>query len=85
MLGKLFCVNIVLLLLVTNGMLFVCLSEMNIKTLNIGKEIPLCFFCLVYLATLFHFCNYAHYFANIVRHQKTLYEHIYIYGAFLLC
>jgi DNA phosphorothioation-dependent restriction protein DptG len=36
------------------------------------------FFCLVYSATLFYFCNYAHYFANVVRYQKTLYEVLYV-------
>jgi len=78
-LGKLFCMNIMQLLLTTIVIVFVWLSEMNIKTLNIWREISLGLFCLLYCATLFYVCNYAHYFPNSVRHQKTLYKHIYFY------
>jgi hypothetical protein len=79
MLGKLFFVNIMQLLFVITVILFVGLSEMNIMTLNIWREINLAVFFLSYSATLFHYCNYAHHFANIVRYHKTLYEHIYVY------
>ena len=83
MFSKLFCVNILQLLLMIIVILYVWLSGMNIKTLNIWREICLGPFCLIYSATLFHFCNHAHYFANTVRYQKILCEDI--YGAFLLC
>jgi hypothetical protein len=75
-------VYLVMLLILTTVDLYVCLSGMNIKSLNIWAELCLGVFCLLYSATLFHFCNYAHYFANIVRYQNTSYEHI--YGAFKL-
>jgi len=57
--------------------LYAWLSGMNTKT-NIWIEINLGIFFVLYPATLFHFCNYAHYFVNIVRYQKILFEYIYI-------
>jgi len=74
MFGKLFCVNILQLLLVTTVNLYVWLSRMNIKTLNILREIILGVFCLAFSAVLFHFCDHAHYLANIVRYQQILCE-----------
>jgi hypothetical protein len=58
------------------------LTGMNIKTLEIGTEINLGLVCLLSFAALFYVCNYAHNFANIVRYQTILYEHI--YGVLLL-
>jgi len=78
MLGKVFCLYLVLLLFVITVFLYVLLSGMNIKTLDIWREFTLCLICLLHSATLFHFCNYAHYFTNIVRYQKILFEHVYI-------
>jgi len=72
MFGKVFCVYLVLLLFMITMTLYECLSGMNNKAQNIWKEITLGFFCLLHSATLFHICNYAHYFANIVRYQKTI-------------
>jgi len=79
MLGKVLCLYLVLLLFLISVALYAWLSGMNIKTINIWRELTLGFMCLLSFATFFHFCNYAHYFANNVRYQKTLYEHIYIY------
>jgi len=73
-----FCLNLVLLLFVITVLLYAWLSGMNNKTVNMWREINLGCFCLLYFAMLFHFCNYAHYFANIVRYQDTLLEHIYV-------
>ena len=56
--------------------IYAWLSAMSTKTINIWSKITLGFFGLVHSATLFHFCNYAHYFPNIVSYQKTLSEHI---------
>jgi len=78
MFSKLFCVNILQLLLMIIVFLFVWLSGMNIKTLNTLREISLGPFCLMYSATLFHFCSHAHCFANTVRYQKILCEDIYM-------
>jgi len=77
-LGKLLCLYLVLLLLVITMLLYSWLSGMNTKTAYLWREIIVGLFCLFYSAGLFHFCNYAHNFANIVRYQRTLYEHIYI-------
>jgi hypothetical protein len=49
-------------------------SGMNIKTGKIWKEISLGIFSLLHSAMLFYFCNYGHYFDNIVRYQKKLFE-----------
>jgi len=76
--SKLFCVIILQLLLVIIVIVYAWLSGMNFKTLNILREISLGPSCLMYSATLFHFCNYAHYFANTVRYQKILCEDIYM-------
>jgi len=83
MFGKVFCLYLISLLLVMTMILYTWLSGMNIKTINIWRELTLGISCLIHCATLFHFCNYAHYFANIVRYQKTLHEDI--CGAFSLC
>jgi hypothetical protein len=72
MFGKVFCLYLVLLLFVISVTLYAWLSGMNTKTLDIGREIHLGVICLLGFATLFHVCNYAHNFANIVRYQKTL-------------
>ena len=79
MLGKVFCLYLVMLLLVITVALYAWLSGMNVKTLDIWREINLGLFWPIYSATLFYFCDYGHYFANNVRYQKTLYEQIYIY------
>ena len=79
MLGKVFCLYLVLLLFLISVTLYAWLSGLNIKTLDIWREMILGLTCLLYFATLFYICNYAHYLSNIVRHQKTLYEYIYIY------
>jgi len=79
MLGKVFCLYLVLLLFLVSVALYAWLTGMNVKPLNIWREINLGIICLVCFGTLFHICNYAHYFANIVRYQKTLYEHILIH------
>jgi len=67
--GKVFSLYLLLLLFVIIVNCYAWLSGMNIKTLDIWKEIALGLFCLLYSAMLFHFCNYAHNFANIVRYQ----------------
>ena len=77
MLGKVFCLYLVMLLFVITVALYAWLSGMNVKTLDIWREINLGFACLLCSAALFHICNYAHNFANNVRYHKTLYEHIY--------
>jgi len=81
--GKVFCLYLVMLLFVITVTCYACLSGMNIKTFNIWKVFTMGIFCLLYFAALFHFCNYAHCFANIVRYQNILFEHM--YGAFVLC
>jgi hypothetical protein len=63
--------------------LYVWLSGLIIKTENIFREITFGIFCLIHFAALYHFCNRAHRFANIVRYQNTLFEHT--YGALRLC
>jgi hypothetical protein len=83
MFGKVLCLYLVLLLAVITVNFYTWLSGLNIKTLDIGREIQLGLFGLLFLATLFNFCNYAHNFANIVRHQKVLFKDI--YDAFILC
>jgi len=95
MFGKVLCLYLVLLLFVITVTLYAWLSGMDIKTLNILREFSLAIFCLLYSVTLFQFCNYAHNFANSVRYQKTLFQHMYMYiyiyiyicvcGAFHLC
>ena len=67
MFGKVFCLYLMLLLFVIIVMFYELLSGMNMKTLDIGKQIALGICCLFYSAALFHICNYAHYFVNIVR------------------
>jgi hypothetical protein len=62
-----FSLYLVLLLLLMTVNFYALLSGMNMKTVNIWNEIALGFFCLVDAASLFFFCNYAHYFANNVR------------------
>jgi high-affinity Fe2+/Pb2+ permease len=79
MLGKVFCLYLVLLLFVITVFFYVLLSGMNNKTFDIWREITLGLICLSHSVTLFHFCNYAHYFTNSVRYRKILFEHIYIY------
>jgi hypothetical protein len=78
MFGKVLCLYLMQLLFMIIGIVFVWLSGVKIKTVNIWKEIILVVLCLAYSATLFHVCNYAHYFANTVRYQKTLYEDLYV-------
>jgi hypothetical protein len=80
---KVFSLHLALLLLVITMILYAGLSGVNTRTVYVWREIILGLFCLLFSATLFHFCNYAHYFANIVRYQKILFEHI--YGVFHLC
>jgi len=77
MFGKVFSLYLVALLFVITVSLYASLSGLNIKTLDIWKEIYLGIFFLLNSATLFYFCNSAHNFANIVRYQKTLFENIY--------
>ena len=72
MFGKVFCLYLLLLLFGITVTCYAWLSGMNTKTLDIWRELNLGFTCLSFLAALFHFCNYGHYFANIVRYQKTL-------------
>jgi len=84
MFGKVFSLYLLLLVFVIIVNFYAWLSGMNIKTLNVWKVIGLGFFCLLYSALLFHFCNYAHYFANIVRYEKTLYEYILQYIIYMV-
>ena len=79
MFGKVFCLYLVMLLFVITVTFYAWLSRMNSKMEIIWRQITSGIFCLSYSATLFHFCNYAHHFANIVRHHKTLFEHIYVW------
>jgi len=79
MFGKVMCLYLVVLLFVITVSLYAWLSRVNNKTSDIWSEMNLGSFCLVCLAVLFRICNYAHYFANTVRYQNTLYEYIYIY------
>jgi len=83
MFGKVFCLHLVMLLLGITVTLYTWLSGMNAKTVYMWRQITFGLFCLLNSATLFHFCNYAHYFANIVRYQRSSYDHI--FGAFILC
>ena len=78
MFGKVFCLYLLLLLVVIIVNFYSCLSGMNATSVNIWREIHLGFFCLVFSATLFHFCNYAHNFANSVRYKKILFELTYM-------
>ena len=78
MFGKVFCLYLLLLLFVITVNFYALLSGMNVKTLDISREIALGIFALIHSATLFYFCNSAHNFANTVRYQKNLFEHIYI-------
>jgi hypothetical protein len=82
-LGKVFPLYLVLQLLLITVNFNAFLSGMNVKTVNIWKEISLGFVCLLHSAMLFHFCNSAHYLANIVRYQKNLFEK-YIALSFIL-
>jgi len=68
MFGKVFCLFLVLLLFVISVALYAWLSGMNMKTLNFFRGINLGILCLLCFTALFHVCNYAHYFANIVRY-----------------
>jgi len=77
-LGKVFCLYLLVLLFGITVSIYVWLSGMNIKTLDIWREISLGIFCLVHSATLYHFCNCAHYLANNVRYQRNLFKHIYM-------
>ena len=89
MCGKVFSLYLMLLLFEIIVTLFVCLSGMNNKRVKLWSTIIVGLLVLMHSATLYHFCNYAHYFANIVRYQRTLFEsthththihtHIYIY------
>jgi phosphoglycerol transferase MdoB-like AlkP superfamily enzyme len=81
--GKMFCLYLVLLLFMITLALYAWLSEMNTKIVNLWRVINLGLFGLFYCATLFHFCNYGHHLANIVRYQKVLFEHV--FGVFRLC
>jgi len=87
MFGKVFCLYLVLHLFMIIVSFYAWLSGTNFNNLKAWREFALGIPCLFNCAILFHFCNYAHHFTNIVRHQKTLYIYIYIYiyGAFLLC
>jgi len=81
-LGKLFCLYLVMMLFVITITLYALLSGMDIKTLDIWRELNLAFPCFLCFAAMYRVCNYSHNFTNIVRYHKTLYEHI--YGALLL-
>jgi hypothetical protein len=65
--GKVFCLYLVLMLLTITVSLYASLSGINRKTVNVRKEIDMGFLCLIITATLYHFCDYAHYISNIVR------------------
>jgi len=65
--GKVFCLYLMLLLFVIIVNVYELLSGMNMKTLDIGKQVAFGICCVLIFAALFHFCNYAHYFVNIVR------------------
>jgi len=84
MFGKLLSLYLVLLMFKITVMLFACLSGMNDKAVNLGNTINLGLFALIYSATLYHICNYAHYFANIVRY-KNIFLNIYIYIYMCVC
>ena len=79
MFGKVFCLYLLLLLFVITVNFYALLSGMNVKTLDIWREIALGIFALIHSATLFYFCNCAHYLANIVRYHGSLFEHIRVY------
>jgi len=85
MFGKVFCLYLMLLIFVITVMLFACLSGMNDEALNLGNKINLGLCALINSTTLYHICNYAHYFANIVRYKNILFEHIYIYMCVCVC
>jgi len=74
--GKVLCLFLVLLLFLSTVNLYVWLSGINIKTVNLLGEITLGMYCLLIFATLYIFCNHAHYVTNIVRCQKILFEYI---------
>ena len=77
--GKVFSVYLVLLLFVITFSLYGWLSGMNTNTDHFRKEIYSGITCLLCMAVLYCVCNYGHYFANIVRYQNIIFEHIYIY------
>jgi len=74
-----FCLYLMLLLFLITVMLYAWLSGMNDKRANLCNTIISGLSTLIYSATLFHICNYAHYMANTVRYQWTSHEYIYIY------
>jgi hypothetical protein len=67
MMGKVFCLYLILLLLGITMALYGFLSRMNGKQLISFAQIDLGLLCLSFTAALYHFCNYAHCFSNIVR------------------
>ena len=78
--GKVFSLYLVLLLIQITFSLYGWLTGMNAKTVNVWKEFILFTIYLFFTAMLYYICNYGHYFANIVRYQNIIFEHIYIQG-----
>ncbi|GFG29282.1 hypothetical protein Cfor_09485, partial [Coptotermes formosanus] len=66
MMGKVFSLNVVLLLVMIIISLYASLSVMNRKSVNAWMEFFLSLYCLLCAAVLYHFCNYAHDLSNIV-------------------
>jgi hypothetical protein len=85
MFGKVFCLYLMLLLFLITVMLYAWLSGMNDKRANLCNTIISGLSTLIYSATLFHICNYAHYMANTVRYQRTSHEYIYICLCVYIC
>ena len=79
MFGKVFSLYLMLVLFEIIVMLFECLSGMNNKRIKLWSTIIVGLLVLMHSATLYHFCNYAHYFANVVRYQRTLFENTHTY------
>jgi hypothetical protein len=67
MMGKVFCLYLVLMLFTITVSLYSWLSGMGRKRVDVWREFDFGLMCLLHTATLYHFCNYAHYLSNIVR------------------
>ncbi|GFG38418.1 hypothetical protein Cfor_06732 [Coptotermes formosanus] len=66
MMGKVFCLYLVLMLFTITVSLYAWLSGINRKSVKVWKEFHLGTMCLLSTATLYQFCNCAHYLSNIV-------------------
>jgi uncharacterized membrane protein YkvI len=64
--GKVFSLYLVLTLLAITVSLYAWLSGINSEKIKIWKRIDVSTMCLLFTGALYFFCNYAHYFSNIV-------------------